>query len=75
MENMSWILIENMGDQFETVLNAADKESAIEEAKNIWDKLSTHDKKRRNEFYIVHAEIENGIVNLDTATETVNLLA
>lgn len=71
----NWILIESMGDQFETVLNAADKESAVEEAKAIWDRLSAHDKKRRNEFYIVFAEIEDGIVNLDTAIESVNLIA
>lgn len=71
----NWILIENMGDQFETVLNAADKESAVEEAKSIWDRLSPYDRKRRNEFYIVFAEIDDGIVNMDTATESVNLIA
>lgn len=70
-----WILIENIGDQFETVLNAGTKESAIEEAKTIWNRLSAHDKKRRNEFYIVFAEIEDGIVKLETATESVNLIA
>lgn len=70
----NWILIENMGDQFETVLNAADKESAVEEAKAIWGRLSPYDRKRRNEFYIIYAEMNDGIVDFDTATESVNLL-
>lgn len=70
----NWILIENMGDQFETVLNATGKESAVKEAKAIWDRLSEHDKKRRNEFYIIYAEMNDGIVDFDTATESVNLL-
>lgn len=70
-----WILIENMGDQFETVLSATSKEEAIREAKAIWNRLSRFDQKRREEFYIVFAEIDDGIVNLDTATESVDLLA
>lgn len=71
-----WILIETVGDMFETVLKAKTKEAAIEEAKIKWSKLSDYDKRRRKEAFIVYAELdEDGDADLNTAAESINLLS
>lgn len=75
MVSKKWVLIENVGDIFETILQADSKEAAVQEAKAIWERLSPYDKKRRKEFYVVFAVVdEDGIADLDTGMECVNLM-
>ena len=70
----SWVLIENMGDQFETVLKATTKDEAINEARAIWNRLSFHDQKRRKEFFLIYADVEDGIVDFDSGTDGFDFL-
>lgn len=54
------------GDQFETLFDTP--EAAIAGAEKEWNHLSTHDKNRREAFFVVECELdEDGCVDLNTA--------
>lgn len=54
------------GDMYDTIL-PDEKNEAIKAARTIYGRLSTYDKKRRSEAYVVYADAEDGIIDLDTS--------
>ena len=74
-----WYLIDDCisskAEVFETELKATVKNEAIQEAKEIYNRLSDHDKKLRDEFYIGHFETdEDGNLNYDTMIDYVDIV-
>lgn len=61
------------GDMYDTIL-PDEKTEAIKAARAIYNALSSYDKKRRSEAYVVYADAEDGIVDLDTSEFVTDLL-
>lgn len=58
------------GDWFDRVIDAETQEQAIWMAQLEWDRLSTYDQNRREEFALVFGEVdEDRFIDLDTATD------
>lgn len=70
---MKWILIDwKNGDLFETVLSATTREEALSEARAAWNRLSPHDQRTRQDFYVVYAALDDdGIPDYNSATDTI----
>lgn len=71
-----WVIVDYAdGDMFEELLPPMNKKEAIEAAVDQWEALSAYDRKRRYEFYVGCAEVdEDGIVDFDTMTDTVDVI-
>ena len=55
-----WVMFEiTNGDSFETVLNAENKQDAINEALGIWNRMTSFDQKRDIECYIGYVDVEH----------------
>ena len=65
-----WILIDDCttckAACFETELNAETKKDAIEAARDEWERLTNHDKKQRDSFYIARGVYYDGVVYYET---------
>lgn len=72
MKNFYLIEMVN-GDMYDTIL-PDEKSEAIKAARAIYNALSTYDKKRRSEAYVVYADAEDGIIDLDTSEFVTDLL-
>lgn len=69
-----WFLIDDCTTASATIdeaqLAANTKDEAIAEARIKWEKLSDHDRNRRDAYYICLAVMnEDGAIDLDTATD------
>lgn len=68
--NEKWILIDDCttcrAACFETELNVETKKDAIEAARDEWERLTNHDKKQRDSFYIARGVYYDGVVYYET---------
>lgn len=70
-----WFVVDKKnGDIWDHKTYADDKEEALEYGKRMWDALSDHDKKAREEFYIALGDTDRyNHLDMNTITETVDI--
>lgn len=69
-----WYLVDDCESSkaacFEEVLSAETQEDAITEARLVWDRLTLHDQRDRDEFFVGYADTdEDGCLDYDTMTD------
>ena len=69
-----WCIIERTrGDECETILDATDRDDAYRQARLAWDKMSAYDQRQSEAYFVGLADVEDGVVNLDTMTEIMEI--
>ena len=69
-----WCIIERTrGGEYETILDATDRDDAYRQARHVWDKLSAHDQRQAEMHWVGLADVEDGVVNRDTMTEILEI--
>lgn len=76
---MNWYLVDErtagMVDIFEEKLNVATREEAIREATREWYRMAPADRKRRTDFYIGQAEVdEDGNIIYESMQDYVDIM-